>query len=56
MAIPRSSDPAHIAANVQVFGFALDDGEMAALSGLGDGADRHVAPAFAPAFDPPAHR
>jgi diketogulonate reductase-like aldo/keto reductase len=56
VAIPRSSDPAHIAANAEVFGFALDDGEMAAISAIGDGADRHVSPAFAPAFDPPRRR
>jgi diketogulonate reductase-like aldo/keto reductase len=36
--IPKSSDPRRLAENLDVFGFALDDGEMAALAALdGDG-------------------
>lgn len=35
VAIPRSTNPAHIAANLDVFGFTLTEDEMAALNGLG---------------------
>ncbi len=35
--IPKSSDPQRLAENLDVFGFALDDGEMAALAGLDRG-------------------
>lgn len=54
VALPRSQDPAHIAENAAVFDFALSDAEMAMLSGLGSGRDRHVSPDFAPAWDAPA--
>ena len=54
VAIPRSASPAHIAENAAVFDFALTEAEMAAIFDLGDGTERHVAPDFAPAFDPPA--
>lgn len=33
-AIPRSTNPRHIAENIAVTGFALDEAEMAAISGL----------------------
>jgi 2,5-diketo-D-gluconate reductase A len=33
--IPKSSDPARIAANFDVFGFALDDAEVARINALG---------------------
>jgi len=33
--IPKSSDPARIAANFDVFGFALDDAEVARIDALG---------------------
>jgi diketogulonate reductase-like aldo/keto reductase len=35
--IPKSSDPRRLADNLDVFGFALDDAEMAALAGLDHG-------------------
>ena len=35
VAIPKSTNPAHIAANLDVFDFALTPGEMAAIDGLG---------------------
>ena len=36
IAIPRSSDPGRIAANADVMGFRLSDGEMARLTALGN--------------------
>ena len=56
VAIPRSASPAHIAENAAVFDFALTEAEMASIFELGDGTERHVAPDFAPVFDPPASR
>ena len=56
VAIPRSASPAHIAENAAVFDFALTEADMAAIFDLGDGTERHVAPDFAPVFDPPASR
>jgi len=35
--IPRATDPAHLAENIDVFGFELSDAEMGALSALDDG-------------------
>ncbi|TDN90714.1 aldo/keto reductase [Microbacterium sp. BK668] len=35
VAIPKSTDPAHIAANIDVFDFALTPGEMADIDALG---------------------
>lgn len=35
VAIPRSTNPAHIASNLDVFGFTLPEDEMAAINGLG---------------------
>lgn len=35
VAIPKSTDPGRIAANLDVFGFDLDEAQMAALDGLG---------------------
>jgi 2,5-diketo-D-gluconate reductase A len=35
VAIPKSTNPAHIAANLDVFDFALTDAEMDAINGLG---------------------
>ena len=37
MVIPRASNPAHIAENIDVFDFELTDAEMKTLSGLDDG-------------------
>lgn len=56
LAIPRSASPAHIAENAAVFDFALSEAEMGAVFALGDGRDRHVQPAWAPAWDPPPGR
>lgn len=36
--LPKSDDAARIAANADVFGFALDPEDMAALNGLDQGA------------------
>ncbi|MEU4655541.1 aldo/keto reductase [Streptomyces sp. NPDC023723] len=38
--IPRSADPAHLAQNAEVFGFTLDDAEMAAVDSLDTGLRR----------------
>jgi 2,5-diketo-D-gluconate reductase A len=35
--IPKSSDPRRLAENLDVFGVALDEDEMAALAGLDRG-------------------
>ena len=37
MPIPKSSSPRRLAENVNVFGFELDDAEMAALAALDRG-------------------
>ena len=39
VAIPKSTDPAHLAENIAVFDFELDDEDMAAISGLDRGDD-----------------
>jgi 2,5-diketo-D-gluconate reductase B len=49
-AVPRSSDPAHIRANFEVFDFALAEEEMDAISALARGM-RMVDPAWAPAWE-----
>ncbi len=51
--IPRSSQPAHIRANFEVFDFALSDDEMAAISHLGRSHRHRVAnqASVAPAWD-----
>ena len=50
-AIPRSSSAEHRAANLDVFGFELDDDEMARITGLARG-HRLLDPAHAPEWDP----
>ena len=42
IAIPRTSNPARVAENFDVFDFALDDADMTAISGLGTRAGRMV--------------
>jgi diketogulonate reductase-like aldo/keto reductase len=56
VALPRSRNPAHIAENAAIFGFALSEPEMAAIFGLAGQNDRHVSPAFAPHWDLPVAR
>jgi 2,5-diketo-D-gluconate reductase B len=50
IAIPRSEDPGHIAANLDLFDFALSDDDMRRLDGLPKD-HRVVNPPFAPAWD-----
>ncbi|MGH6920296.1 MAG: aldo/keto reductase, partial [Geminicoccaceae bacterium] len=50
-AIPRSSREANVAANLDVFDFALSDGEMAGIAGLARPDGRMVRPAVAPDWD-----
>jgi len=50
-AIPRSSKPENVTANLAVFDFALSDDEMAAISGLARPGGRLVKPAFSPDWD-----
>lgn len=51
VAIPKSGTPAHIATNIDVFGFELTPDEMRSLSGLARPDGRVVDPAFAPDWD-----
>jgi diketogulonate reductase-like aldo/keto reductase len=50
VAIPRSSKPDHLATNIDVFGFALDADEVAAIDALACDR-RYWDPSFAPAWD-----
>ena len=50
-AIPKSATPARIAENLDVFGFALSEEEMRAISGLARPDGRMVAPGWSPAWD-----
>jgi diketogulonate reductase-like aldo/keto reductase len=49
-AIPRSSRPGHIRANLRVFDFELDASAMDVLSGLGTRDGRIIDPEWAPAW------
>lgn len=51
VAIPRSSNPERIAANIDIAGFALSDGEMRAISSLARADGRKVRPAHSPQWD-----
>ena len=43
IAIPRTSNPARVVENFEIFDFALDDADMTAITGLGTRAGRMVA-------------
>ncbi len=51
IAIPRTSNPARLAVNLDIFGFALTDPEMTALSALRSRGKRICDFAFAPEWD-----
>lgn len=51
-AIPKAASEAHCRANFEIFGFALSDGDRAAIDAL-RGARRLVSPGFAPQWDTP---
>lgn len=51
IAIPRTSSKARLAENIDVFGFALTDDEMAAISGLARPDGRVVQASWAPDWD-----
>lgn len=48
IAIPRSGNPERIRANIDIFDFELDDGEMARIHGLARPDGRRVDPSWAP--------
>jgi 2,5-diketo-D-gluconate reductase B len=50
IAIPRSSSDKNIRANFEIFDFALDDADRAAIAGL-DRQERLVDPEWAPVWD-----
>jgi len=50
-AIPKSSQPRHLAENLDVFDFSLADADMTALSSMAVRSGRLVRPAFAPDWD-----
>lgn len=51
VSIPKSSRPIRMRQNLDIFGFALDDRDMAALDGLGAEGRRICDPPFAPKWD-----
>ncbi len=51
-AIPRSGSPERIAQNLQVFDFALDEAEMAAIGALRGRGYRICDFEFSPTWDP----
>ena len=51
IAIPRSSRPEHVDANLEVFDFELSDAEMQRIHGLARPDGRIIDPSFAPAWD-----
>jgi diketogulonate reductase-like aldo/keto reductase len=51
VAIPKSGTPSRIAANFDIWDFALSQDEMAAISGLARPDGRMISPSFAPAWD-----
>ncbi|NNM72907.1 aldo/keto reductase [Enterovirga aerilata] len=54
VAIPRSGSREHIVQNLDVFGFALSDEEMARISALARPDGRIIDPDFAPTWDDPS--
>ncbi|WP_048647879.1 aldo/keto reductase [Nitratireductor soli] len=51
VAIPRTSNPARLSENADIFDFALSDAEMAAISALGAAGQRICDYDFSPAWD-----
>jgi len=51
IAIPRSADPDHARANLDIFDFELSEAEMAEISALGSPEGRLIDPSFAPEWD-----
>ena len=51
VAIPRSSNRARIAENLDCFDFTLSDDEMQRISSLARASGRMINPAFAPTWD-----
>ncbi len=51
VAIPRSSEPAHIRSNFEVFDFALSNEEMVRIFGLAEPQGRLIDPDWAPQWD-----
>ncbi|MGZ3312094.1 MAG: aldo/keto reductase, partial [Xanthobacteraceae bacterium] len=49
--IPRTANPAHLAANLAIFDFSLTDDEMAEVDGLRQPGTRVVNPPHAPKWD-----
>ncbi len=50
-AIPKSASPAHLAANFDIFGFALSPQEMADISAMARPGSRMISPGFGPVWD-----
>lgn len=51
IAVPRSSNPDHVASNFEVFDFELTEEEMSEISKLHSEDGRMINPSFAPAWD-----
>ncbi|RJS93114.1 aldo/keto reductase [Salinisphaera sp. Q1T1-3] len=51
IAVPRSSKPAHVSSNLDIFDFSLTEEEMAEISKLHSDDGRMINPSFAPAWD-----
>lgn len=51
IAIPRSTNPAHVESNLDVFDFELNDEQMSEITALHSSDGRLISPEFAPAWD-----
>jgi len=51
IAVPRSSNPDHVASNFEIFDFDLTEEEMREIAGLHSKDGRMINPSFAPAWD-----
>lgn len=51
VAVPRSSNPDHVASNFEIFDFDLSEEEMREIAGLHSKDGRMIDPSFAPAWD-----